>query len=198
MTGTAANGPAEPAAGGAFILTGAPGAGKTAILRVLESRGYDVVEEAATAVIECELARGVRVPMNDPAVIGRIAALQRIRWAGAVQRPAKVRFFDRSPLCTYALARFMDYPVPPELRDEVERMRAEAHYERRVFLVENQGTVKPTAARRISYNDAVRFERIHAELYAEFGYTCVPVAPAPLDERALFVEREALQSPEPG
>jgi predicted ATPase len=31
-----------------FIMTGAPGAGKTSILRVLESLGYAVVEEAAT------------------------------------------------------------------------------------------------------------------------------------------------------
>lgn len=35
----------------AYILTGAPGAGKTAILRLLEANGYPVVEEAATDVI---------------------------------------------------------------------------------------------------------------------------------------------------
>jgi predicted ATPase len=34
-----------------YILTGAPGAGKTAVLRLLETRGYAVVEEAATDVI---------------------------------------------------------------------------------------------------------------------------------------------------
>ena len=32
----------------AYILTGAPGAGKTAALRHLETDGYAVVEEAAT------------------------------------------------------------------------------------------------------------------------------------------------------
>jgi predicted ATPase len=30
------------------ILTGAPGAGKTALVRLLERNGYAVVEEAAT------------------------------------------------------------------------------------------------------------------------------------------------------
>ena len=30
-----------------YILTGTPGAGKTAILRALETEGFDVVEEAA-------------------------------------------------------------------------------------------------------------------------------------------------------
>jgi predicted ATPase len=34
-----------------YVLTGAPGAGKTAILRLLEASGYPVVEEAATDVI---------------------------------------------------------------------------------------------------------------------------------------------------
>jgi len=34
-----------------FIITGAPGAGKTAIIRQLELDGFGVVEEAATAVI---------------------------------------------------------------------------------------------------------------------------------------------------
>jgi predicted ATPase len=42
-----------------FILTGAPGSGKTAIIRQLELDGFAVVEEAATDVIALEQARGV-------------------------------------------------------------------------------------------------------------------------------------------
>ena len=34
-----------------FIITGAPGAGETAIIRQLELDGFSVVEEAATDVI---------------------------------------------------------------------------------------------------------------------------------------------------
>ena len=44
-----------------FILTGAPGAGKTAIVRELEARGFPVVEEAATDVIAREQAAGVDI-----------------------------------------------------------------------------------------------------------------------------------------
>ena len=42
-----------------FILTGAPGAGKTAIIRQLEIDRLSVVEEAATDVITLEQARCV-------------------------------------------------------------------------------------------------------------------------------------------
>jgi len=41
-----------------FIITGAPGAGKTAIIRQLELDGFSVVEEAATDVIAAAQARG--------------------------------------------------------------------------------------------------------------------------------------------
>ncbi len=43
-----------------YILTGAPGAGKTAVLRLLEASGYPVVEEAATDVIALGNAPGPR------------------------------------------------------------------------------------------------------------------------------------------
>ena len=47
-----------------FILTGTPGAGKTAILRQLEIEGFSVVEEAATDVIALEQAKGVGEPWS--------------------------------------------------------------------------------------------------------------------------------------
>jgi hypothetical protein len=41
-----------------FIITGAPGAGKTAIIRQLELDGFSVVEEAATDVLAAARAQG--------------------------------------------------------------------------------------------------------------------------------------------
>jgi predicted ATPase len=57
-------------------------------------------------------------------------------------------FFDRSPACTLALARYLSVPVPRVLADEVGRALAEGRYEPVVFFVRNQGFVEPTAARR--------------------------------------------------
>ena len=52
-----------------FIITGAPGAGKTAIIRQLELDGFGVVEEAATDVIAAAQARGISKPWTDPSFI---------------------------------------------------------------------------------------------------------------------------------
>jgi predicted ATPase len=45
-----------------YIVTGAPGAGKTAIIRQLELEGFSVVEEAATDVIALWQAEGIAEP----------------------------------------------------------------------------------------------------------------------------------------
>ena len=62
-----------------FIITGAPGAGKTTILDVLRERGYAVVEEAATDVITREHARGRDEPWRDESFLDAIVLLQRER-----------------------------------------------------------------------------------------------------------------------
>lgn len=172
-----------------YVLTGTPGAGKTAILRWLECAGHPVVEEAATDVIALRQAQGEPEPWTDPSFVDAVVALQRRRQEGAVGPPGEVRFFDRSPVCTYALAVYLGHPVTPALAGELDRVREAGVYERRVFFVESPGFVTPTGARRISYEESLRFERIHREAYAEFGYTCVPIAPGRLADRAAAVVR---------
>lgn len=165
-----------------YILTGAPGAGKTVLLRALERVGYAVVEEAATDVIALAQAEGVAEPWTDPSFIDAIVTLQRRRETLAV---GEIVFFDRSPVCALALARFLGHPVSPLLRSELARI--EGLYRRRVFLVQGLGFITPTAARRISLDDAARFEAVHEQTYRELGYELVPIAPAPPAERAATI-----------
>jgi predicted ATPase len=62
-----------------FVLTGAPGSGKTAIICQLEFDGFSVVEEAATDVIALAQAQGDAEPWNHPSFIDAITELQRRR-----------------------------------------------------------------------------------------------------------------------
>ncbi|UAL11540.1 AAA family ATPase [Caulobacter segnis] len=167
-----------------YILTGAPGAGKTVLLRALECAGHAVVEEAATDVIALAQGQGVAEPWTDPGFIDAVVALQKQREARAVGDPV---FFDRSPICALALARFLGHPVSPPLHAELARIAAEGVYQRRVFLVRSLGFVTPTAARRISLDDALAFERVHEAAYAEFGYDLVSVPPGSVADRVKAV-----------
>jgi predicted ATPase len=171
-----------------FVITGAPGAGKTAILRQLELDGFSVVEEAATDVIAAAHAQGIDQPWTDPSFIDAIAKLQRERQIRASYQPDEVQFHDRCAVCTAALAVYVGYPFSPFLAGELERVQKEAIYDRRVFFVRNLGFVKPTEARRISYEDTVRFEKIHESTYREFGFELVFVEPGSLAERVSLIK----------
>lgn len=171
-----------------YILTGAPGAGKTAILRQLELDGFGVVEEAATDAIAAAQAHGVAEPWRDPAFLDTVARLQTIRRLRAACLPDEVQFHDRCVVCTAALAVYLGHPISPFLIGEIERVLADAVFEGRVFFIRNLGFVEPTAARRIGFEEALRFERIHEETYRNFGFALTFVEPAPLSERVAAVE----------
>jgi predicted ATPase len=166
-----------------FILTGTPGSGKTAIIRQLELDGFSVVEEAATDVIALGQALGVAEPWKHPSFIDSIAELQRQRQVRASGEADEVQFHDRSTICTAALATYLGYPLSDTLSRELMRIETEAIYQKRVFFIQNLGFVTPTEARRISFEEALRFERVHEETYRKFGFECVPIAPGRLLDR---------------
>jgi predicted ATPase len=172
-----------------YVLTGAPGAGKTSILRALAAAGYPVVAEAATDVIAAEQALGRPAPEDDQGFIGTITAEQRRRQLSLAPSGSGTVFFDRSPVCTLALARFLGRPVPAALAAELDRIAAGRVYEREVFFVRNLGFVTPTAARRISFADSVDFERLHEQAYRELDFELIEVPAGPVADRGALVCR---------
>jgi predicted ATPase len=158
-----------------FILTGAPGSGKTAILRQLELDGFSVVEEAATDLIALAQAQGVSEPWTHPSFIDLVADLQRRRQLRGSCEPNGIQFHDRSAICTVALAQDLGHPVSALLSRELERIERDIVFQKRVFFIRNLGYVTPTEARRISFEESLRFERIHEETYRSFGFEVVSI-----------------------
>jgi predicted ATPase len=171
-----------------FIITGAPGAGKTAIIRQLELEGFSVVEEAATDVIAAAQVQGTAQPWASPSFIDVVANLQRDRQMRASYQPDMVQFHDRCVVCTAALAVYLGYPFSSLLAGELERVKKEAIYQNRVFFIRNLGFITPTEARRISFEETVRFEKIHEDTYRDFGFELVSVEPKSLAERVSIIK----------
>ncbi len=166
-----------------YILTGTPGSGKTSIIHELKSQGYSVVEEAATDVIALEQMNVNPEPWMQPDFIDKIVRLQKQRQIKISTSSYDLQFYDRSPICTYALSRHLGYPPSACLLEEMERIERENIYQRQVFFIENLGFCKPTEARKISFEESLFFEKIHLEVYNSFGYELIKIPPRSLSER---------------
>ncbi len=95
-------------------------------------------------------------------------------------------------MCTAALAVYLGHPHTPFLTSELERIKKEAIYQPRVFFIRNLGFITPTEARRITFEETVRFEKIHEETYWDFGFELFSVEPGSLAERVSTI-KEAIR-----
>jgi predicted ATPase len=180
-----------------FIFTGAPGCGKTSVLSQLALNGYNIIPEAATDVIAKEQSCGAMEPWKSPDFIDKIINLQKQRQLETISRPNhhnNTQLYDRSPICTYALAIYLEFDTSLVLMDEIERITRTEIYEEQVFFIENLGFCELTDARKISFEDSLIFEKIHKEVYAKFGYKCINIPKAPLQDRVTMIHNELLVS----
>lgn len=107
-----------------YVITGAPGTGKTSIVRALARMGYAVVAEAATDVIADAQARGEAEPWLGPKFVDAVVARQRRRLAAPAPAGATAQVYDRSPICTLALAWYLDRPVAERAADIDQQIRS--------------------------------------------------------------------------
>lgn len=166
-----------------YILTGTPGCGKTSVLHQLKNQGYSVIEEAATDVIAFEHKLGNSETWRQADFIDKIVRLQKQRQLEAAAQPDRLQIYDRSPICTFALSRHLGYAPSVELLNELKRIERENIYQKHVFFLENLGFTEPTEARRITFEESLLFERIHAEVYTELGYELISLPPESLSQR---------------
>jgi predicted ATPase len=113
---------------------------------------------------------------------------QRERLKQPAPPPTAVQVFDRSPICTLALARYLGLPVTPIVAREVDRVAAEGIYQPRVFFIHLLGFITPTAVRRISLAHSVTFERFREQAYRNHGFKLVDVPAGTVEERVELID----------
>ena len=109
-----------------YILTGAPGSGKTTLIKILAAMGYACSSEAATDVIDDRQQLGFKEPWKSKDFIDKIITLQKKRQLNnpKINSTSKnnIQFYDRSPICTWALAQYLGYPFSSHLINEITRI----------------------------------------------------------------------------
>lgn len=160
-----------------FAVTGGPGAGKTALIRALQTLGEACVEESARAVLQAE-ARAAR-PRPDP---GRLGELMLERDVAAFHRATGRTFFDRSLVDAWATTRMSGAPSP----DGDAAVRA-LRYNRHAFIAPPWREIYVTDDERIqTWAEAVASFEACAQAYGDAGYELVALPLTDVARRAAF------------
>jgi predicted ATPase len=168
---------------GLFILTGAPGSGKTAVLARL-SREFLCVDEPAREVLAEQRASGGRGTWDqDPSLFVHLLLQRSIQKYEAARRTRQTVVFDRGiPDCVVYAAR-LGADVTPSIH-AIETFR----YESDVLFLEPWNDIYWTDEERImSFDDTVSFSNSLREVYEQSGYSLMAVPHVSIDHRTAFV-----------
>ncbi len=173
---------------GRYVISGGPGAGKTSLAQKLREACYNVVGEAARAVIERELGKEQGIlPWTDYKGFQELVTIEQLI---AEKNAVKNAFLDRSLIDIAAYCRLGGIDVAEGLPGMVR----DACY-RRVFLLEQlpAGLYVKDAARRESPERAVEISEEIWRAYDKFGCDIVDVGFASLEERARLVYESIIE-----
>jgi predicted ATPase len=166
-----------------IVLTGGPGAGKTALLAELASMGYATVEESARAIIAERLASGL-TPRPSLSEFARQILGWDIEKYVAQPQTSKWVFFDRGIIDALGMLQEVS-PMPPE---ELKVILSRYPFHRPVFILPPWEAVYANDAERDqTYAEAVAVYEKLLRWYRLCGYDVHEVPRLPVIRRASHV-----------
>jgi predicted ATPase len=166
-----------------IVITGAPGTGKTAILRSLESTLAHVPEPAREVLAEQRAIGGTGVPQSNPTRFVELLLERSIEKHGAALWRGQSVLFDRGIPDCVAYARQLGVDPEPS-----RRAAAFYRYAPTVLVTRPWAEIYATDdERKMSFEATLPFQRMMEEAYEEAGYGLVEIPRGPIEERGAFV-----------
>jgi|GEM_PF-1307640 len=180
----------QPQPAGAFwyILSGGPGTGKTSVLEELAQRGYATKQEAATAFIRQELAKGIEQPWLQPEFQRNISLFHAQYEKEAAAQKNDIVFFDRGPVDSLSYELFLERTPDATVVDLVNTGLLNGCYHTKVFIFEDLGFCEQNEVRREDADTAKRLAAQFVKDYASLGFEIVVVPAGTIQSRADFIE----------
>ena len=166
-----------------YVLTGAPGSGKTAILDALRSDVPCVDEPARRILAEQRRSKGKGTPERDPLLFLRLLLERSIADHETARTSGGPVLFDRGVPDCVAYAILLG-AAPADAREAALRFR----YRDQVFVLEPWEAIYRTDDERtMSFTDTLPFHELIVDAYRRAGYGLLVVPRGDVGERARFV-----------
>ncbi len=166
------------------MITGAPGTGKTTLIKRLEQEGYPVFHDVARMMIES----GWEPPIwqkKQTTDFGRAVLENRIAQYITASSSSKC-FFDRGIPDSLIFSFFMGKKPDPNLIDAIRQYR----YHTLVFIAPPwQAIYLPDAVRKESFSEIVELDKITRKVYQEAGYQCIDLPETSTGLRVDFIHQ---------
>ena len=169
-----------------IVISGAPGTGKTSLIKELSSLGYKCHNEVSRAIISNQLKiKGVVTPWQDLEAFSNVVIHERLKQY--LKASNKIEFYDRSIVDSFAYLLKDNMSI----KEEWNTIAKKHKYFDKVFIT--------PPWEEIYHNDHERKEnfktatKIHAYLikaYEEFDYKIIFIPKAPIKERINFILTE--------
>lgn len=165
------------------VVTGAPGAGKTALIEELARRGYRTVSEAARAILR--EPGGMKLRTDDPLEFAEAMLARELAELKASSDDGPWTIFDRGIGDSLAFLQLIQF-VPSE---KMIRRATSLKYSGPIFVAPPWREIFRSDAERIqNWGEAIASGDAVSSVWRELGYQLVELPLASIARRADFVE----------
>jgi predicted ATPase len=167
-----------------IVITGGPGAGKTALLQALEARGHTIVGDSPRTIIQDRRRRGLSPRPSAHEFVHQTLHMDIANYAWHAATPGYV-FYERSVLDALC---GLDLIAPLDER-ELSTWLSQYPYCSKVFLLPSWQAISVNDAERDhTFEHAEAVERVLQEWYRRLGrYEVIEVPRVSVAERCTYV-----------
>lgn len=167
-----------------FILTGAPGVGKTTLIKVLKEKGIKCIDEPARKILaEQKKVQGTRTPQFNYELFCDLLLSRAISHYESQKETDETVIFDRGVADNFAYARLFD--IDTKRFEEAAKVY---QGNKKVFMLPPWKNIyKTDEERKISFEDTVVFQSYLIEIYNKIGCELIEVPKTSIEERVCFL-----------
>lgn len=165
-----------------YVLTGGPCTGKSTMLQLLGSLGYQIIPEAARIIIEDQqLKEGKNLPWINRNKFQKTVLKKQVLFENNLKKN-KSTFLDRGIPDGLAYYKLDNLPAPKELVEESKKRRYEI-----IFLLKRLPHYQTDLSRKEDKKTGEKIHRLLKQTYLELGYKVIEVPALTVEKRTEFI-----------